>query len=132
MFKTLLPAVAALALISGAALAQSFNIRSPSAVTPVSADTFAIDAGGEYGARGTWCSAANYAFKDLGVRGNTRLFVLEGHQRPSGRILFGIAPGATSPIGVSSIAAALKTPGANLSVDHAFGFCADVRLKNRR
>lgn len=132
MTRYILASITALTIAATAAQAQSFNVRNTETVTPVSAATFAINTGGTFGAQGTWCAAANYAYKNLNAGDGTRIYVLEGHSRPSGRVLFSTSQGNTTPTSTASLAASLRTPGYSQSAGQAFAFCDVLRLKSRR
>ena len=126
MFRPLITFALAAISVAGAAHAQSFHVKNPSTVTPVSNNSFAVAAGGEFGSRGTWCSAA------LRLPGTTRLYVLKASSPVTGQVLFGTDPGGLQPQSVLSVAASLKSPGSNLSANQAFTYCSDLRLKYRR
>tara|TARA_R110002124_G_scaffold140097_1_gene304456 strand:+ start:263 stop:661 length:399 start_codon:yes stop_codon:yes gene_type:complete len=132
MFRPLITFALAAISVAGAAHAQSFHVKNPSTVTPVSNNSFAVAAGGEFGSRGTWCSAANYALTTLRLPGTTRLYVLKASSPVTGQVLFGTDPGGLQPQSVLSVAASLKSPGSNLSANQAFTYCSDLRLKYRR
>lgn len=132
MSRTVVALFSAVLLCAGAAQAQTFRADNRVAVTPVGADTFATSTRGSYGARGAWCAAADYAKDVLGASSTTRIFVREGEARPSGQVIFGVGAGGTTPVAVSSVGAAIRIPGSNLSVAHAFQFCHDARIRPSR
>ena len=125
-------AAAALVATGSIASAQSFRAENRVTVTPQSGDTFLVSAGGRFGARGAWCAAADYAQSRLGADGTARLFVREAAKRPGPTVAFGVGAGDTNPIPVLSVASAIRSPGSNLSVDHAYRFCHDrLLIRNR-
>ncbi|MEW9921775.1 hypothetical protein AB2B41_19380 [Marimonas sp. MJW-29] len=125
----LLTAIAASAATS--LPAQSFRAENDVLVTDLGGGLFSAETRTRYGARGAWCAAADYAIDVLRAPGTARIYVREPKASNSAPVVFSLSPGTTSPVGVSSTSAALRTAGANLSVDHAFQFCYDARLKNR-
>ncbi|MEM7520340.1 MAG: hypothetical protein AAF307_04820 [Pseudomonadota bacterium] len=114
------------------AQAQTFKAENDVTVTPLGGGTFAAATLGRYGARGAWCAAADYAIDVLGAPGTARLYVTQPKTTNSGPVGFSLSPGSTTPSAVSSTSAAIRTAGANLSVDHAFQFCYDARIINTR
>ncbi|MFC6638176.1 hypothetical protein GV827_13975 [Sulfitobacter sp. JBTF-M27] len=110
--------------------AQTFKAENRVIVTPQSNGLFSVSAGNYWGARGAWCAAADYAMDVLGASGTTRLYVQVPTTTPSGPVTFGLTPGNTTPVGVVSVSASLRTAGSNLSIDHAFQFCYDARLQS--
>ena len=123
--------IAAVASVGATSIsAQTFRAENRVIVTPQASGLFSVSAGNYWGARGAWCAAADYAMDVLGASGTTRLYVRVPTTTPSGAVTFGLTPGDTTPIGVVSVSASLRTAGSNLSVDHAFQFCYDARLQN--
>lgn len=112
--------------------AQTFQAENRVMVTDLGNGTFSVPTRNAFGARGTWCAAADYAMSVLGASGTSRVYVRDAKTAPSDSVVFALSAGDTTPAGVSSVAAGLRTPGANLSVDHAFQFCYDARLINTR
>lgn len=127
-YIALIAAVASVGATSTSA--QTFRAENRVIVTPQANGLFSVSAGNYWGARGAWCAAADYAMDVLGASGTTRLYVRVPTTTPSGAVTFGLTPGDTTPIGVVSVSASLRTAGSNLSVDHAFQFCYDARLQN--
>jgi hypothetical protein len=117
-------------LLSSVAQAQSFAAKSQVSVQPLAGGSFSTSASGKFGARGAWCAAADYALSVLGKSGTTRIYVQQPASTRSGPVVFGLDPAGASPASVFSTSAALRTPGSNLSIDHAIQFCADARLSN--
>ena len=113
--------VAATSIAATAAEAQSFRAYNRDIVNPVSPGTFEAIEGARCGAQGRWCAAADYALKRLGASGTSRLYV----QSPRGASV-------TAPVSVGATSSASRTPGANLSVDHAYQFCYNARIINSR
>lgn len=121
-------ALAAGLALSTAAQAQTFRAENRVDVFPQAGGLFAAETNSTYGARGAWCAGADYAMDVLGARGTDRLYVRSPKAGNSGPVTFGIGPGDTTPVAVSSTSASIRTAGSNLSVDHAFQFCYDARL----
>lgn len=111
--------------------AQAFRAENRVVVTGKADGLFTIPSGNRYGARGAWCAAADYAIEVLGAKGTSRLYVRTARSATSGPVTFGLTPGDTTPVAVTSTGTALQVPGSNLSVDHAFQFCHDARLVSR-
>ena len=117
-----------LVAMAGTVSAQAFTADNNVIVQPAGANSFAVASGNRYGARGAWCAAADYAQDVLKQRGTARIYVQQPKTRPSGTVVFGLDPAGAAPAAVSSTEAALRVPGANLSIDHAKQFCVDARL----
>lgn len=130
MFRKILTALPIIAL-SSVAHAQTFKADNRVLVQPAGANSFAVPSGGRFGARGAWCAAADYAMDVLGQRGTARIYVQKPLASPSAAVVFGLDPAGASPASVTSTSAALRVAGSNLSVDHAFQFCADARLSGQ-
>lgn len=125
--------IAAVALgAAGPTSAQSFKAENRVLVTPLADGLFSVPSATDMGARGTWCAAADYAMDVLGASGTSRIYVRVPPQTNSGPVVFGMTPGNAAPVGVVGLSAGLRSVGGNLSVDHAFQFCYDARLVNRR
>lgn len=120
-----------LVALADLASAQSFRAENRVVVTPAGAGSFSVPSGGKYGARGAWCAAADYAMDVLGQRGTARVYVQQPKTTNSGAVIFGLDPAGAAPTAVSSTSAALRVAGSNLSIDHAFQFCSDARLRRR-
>lgn len=112
--------------------AQTFRAENRVVVTPQSGGLFSVPFGNRFGGRGAWCAAADYAIDVLGASGTSRIYVRVPIAQGVNQVVFGLTPGNTNPSGVSGTTAALRTAGANLSVDHAFQFCYDAKLIHRR
>ncbi|NRB01985.1 MAG: hypothetical protein HRU30_01845 [Rhodobacteraceae bacterium] len=132
--KTTLTALATAATLAvSIGEAQAYRTVYNQTVNPVAGGKFEAIEDSFFGNRGVWCAASEYALRELGVSSTTRIYV----QSPIGRsvtgsnrrgVVFGLKPPAgVSPVQVVSTGAALKTPGANLSVSHAQQFCLDYR-----
>lgn len=90
------------------------------------------DAG--HGARGMWCAAADYARRVLAADGFDRIYIAEGRTPGLGQrapVRFTMDPTGLVPSNVLVLGASLRTAGATLSVDHAYGFCADSKVIER-
>ncbi len=119
-------------VMASAANAQSYRADNRVTVTGLGNSTFSVPSAGKFGARGAWCAAAEYAQNVLGAAGTNRLYVQQPKTTNSGPVVFGLTPGGTTPVPVLGTTAALRTAGSNLSVDHAYQFCQDGRLRNGR
>ena len=130
--------VAGLAFVVSAAplSAQGYRAENRIHVNPLAGNVFEVIEGRGYGARGMWCAAADYAKDVLRAPGTSRLYVHTA-RGPSitqpGRkaAAFTLDPTGLTPSGAMIVTISVRTPGANLSVDHAYSFCADARLINR-
>ncbi|WP_370400860.1 hypothetical protein [Sulfitobacter sp. JB4-11] len=112
--------------------AQTFRAENGVNVTPV-AGGFAVASGNGFWARGMWCAAADYARDVLGAGGTQRLYVAQPQPRGSRTpVVFSLDPAGLTPSRVTILGASIRTAGANLSVDHAQGFCADHKLLSGR
>lgn len=125
--------IATLAAVTAAPVAaQTFRADNRVTVTPQGGGLFTVPFSNRFGARGAWCAAADYAIDVMGASGTSRLYVRSPISPGNNQVTFGLTPGNTTTSGVTSTTAALRTAGANLSVDHAFQFCYDARLISRR
>lgn len=132
----LLTAILAVSLAAPVA-AQSFRAENRVIVNPLSGNSFEVIEGGGYGARGMWCAAADYAREVLNAPGNARIYVQQARgpaQTASGRkgAVFGLDPAGAQPRSAMVLAASIREPGSNLSINHAYQFCHDARLTNSR
>lgn len=117
-------------LAAGPAVAQTFKAENGVLVDPV-ANGFAVSGDAGIGAPGVWCGAADYARKHEGVRGNQRLYVAEGRKAGRGQpVVFTLDPAGLTPSTATILGSSLSRAGANLSVGHAYSFCADSRLSS--
>jgi len=126
-------AFALVALIAVPASAQTFRAENQVDVVPT-AGGFAVQNGGGFGARGMWCAAADFARDRLGARGVDRIYVRTGRTPGVGQrapVEFTLDPAGLTPSSVLIAGSGLRTPGANLSVDHAHIFCDDAKGVNR-
>ena len=112
------------------ASAQDFRAVNRVDVTPVDGGFQTADGAG-FGARGMWCAAADYARNALNARSNARIYVVGLRQSFDAPVTFSLDQGGNDPKQVLILARSLRVAGANLSLAHAQGFCADVRLINR-
>ncbi len=114
--------------IASVASSQNFKAANRVIVEPVGPSSFSVPTGSNFGARGTWCAAAEYAMRVLAQPGTARIYVQQPKTTPSGQVVFGLDPAGASPSAVFSTSAALRVAGSNLSIDHAIQFCADAYL----
>lgn len=129
MFRVL-TLVAALAS-AAPATAQTFRAENRVKVSG-DASRILVENGGGYGARGMWCAAADFARDVLGAAGTQRVYLAEARVRGQrSPVAFTLDPSGLTPVAVTIVGASLRTPGGNLSVDHAFSFCADAKVINR-
>ena len=107
------------------ATAATFVAENRTKVTPLSGGTFKVSPDRYFGVPGQWCGAADYARRALGVSWSSKIYV----RGRSGRdVIFGTSPGGATPSSIGSVAASANTPGANFSVQRAFGYCIDQRI----
>lgn len=133
--QKLVTLLAAACICATPALAQSFRAENRVTVTSVPGG-FEVANGGGFGARGMWCAAADYARSVLGARGIERIYVAEDGNQGLGKrgpVRFSLsAPdGVARPAPFFVVGGTPNRAGANLSVDHAIGFCADAKVINR-
>ncbi len=125
--------LAVLAITASSATAQAFRAENRVMVTAAPGG-FDVAGGGGFGARGMWCAAADYARDVLGARGSDRIFVAQARTPGLGQrapVRFTLASDGLVPSDVFIVGASLRRAGANLSVDHAYRFCADGRGLDR-
>lgn len=124
--------LAAFLLIATSAAAQTFRAENGVFVRPFSAG-FEVQSDGGHGARGMWCAAADYARRVLGAASVDRIYVAEGRPPGLGQrapVRFTMDASGLTPRTVIIVGASLSRAGSNLSVGHAYRFCADARLIN--
>ena len=129
MRKLYVGAVAAV-LLAGAASAQTFKAENGVLVNPI-ANGFSVTGDAGLGARGIWCAAADYARRHVGARSAQRLYIAEGRTAGLGQrspVQFTLSSEGLTPSSVFVLGASLSKAGANLSVGHAYSFCADGKL----
>lgn len=108
---------------------QSFVAQNGVEVLPLT-NGFSVANDPEMGARGIWCAAADYARRGAGAMSAQRLFVAQDRGTGLGQrgaVAFTLDPTGLTPSSVIILGPSLARAGANLSVGHAFGFCADRR-----
>ncbi len=113
--------------------AQSFFAENRVVVNGT-AGGFEVSGGGGYGARGMWCAAADFARDVLGAAGVDRIYIAQGRTPGFGQrapVRFTLDPTGLLPKPVFVVSASLRQAGSNLSVDHAYQFCADAKVINR-
>ena len=119
-------------LLSTPVTAQTFRAENGVYVQPA-ANGFDVLGDGGYGARGMWCAAADYALKVLGAVSVDRIYVAKGRVPGLGQrgpVTFTMDRSDLTPRTVIIVGASLRIAGSNLSVGHAYRFCADARLTN--
>ncbi|KEJ89285.1 hypothetical protein [Sulfitobacter donghicola] len=117
-------------LMAGPAAAQSFKATNGVIVRPAG-NGFSVTGDGGFGARGIWCAAADYALRNERARNAQRLYISKPRKPGLGQrdpITFTLNPQGLTPVSASILGASLRQKGANLSVGHAIGFCADHKL----
>lgn len=122
--------IATLVMMAGAPLA-AFTADNGVTVAP-SVSGFAVSGDADLGARGIWCGAADYARSIEGARNTARLYIAESRTPGLGQrgpVQFTLDPQGLTPRSVLVLGSSLSQPGANLTVGHAFGFCADHKLR---
>ncbi|MDU8930002.1 hypothetical protein RXV86_21665 [Alisedimentitalea sp. MJ-SS2] len=127
-------AAATLAATLLAPTANAYTAINGLTVNPV-ANGYEVIARAGSGPRQFWCAAAQYA-RAKGAGPTQRVYISKGYGpsttqqgrravtytiAPSGALLPGTRPGDNGNYSVS-----IRTPGFNLSVGHAEGFCSDV------
>ena len=132
MFHKTLTMAAVVALAAVPAVAQTFRAENRVDVMPALNNAFQITSGGDYGARGMWCAASDYAQDVLGASGTSRIYITESRTSTSDPVTFSLDANGTQGKSVSIVGASLRQLGANLSVDHAYQFCYDARITNSR
>ncbi|WP_299411774.1 hypothetical protein [uncultured Sulfitobacter sp.] len=118
------------AVMAGPAQAATFKAENGVRVVPVSGG-FSVTGDAGLGARGMWCAAADYARSRAGAGNAQRLYIAQGRTPGIGQrgaIVFTLNAAGLTPSSVTILGASLKKAGANLSVGHAYGFCADSKL----
>ena len=121
------------AVFASAALpATGETFAAPGGVDVVATDDgFAVLSDGGIGARGYWCGAADYARRALGARGGARIYVAKARPPGLGQrspVVFTLDPTGLTPRSALVLGASISQPGSNLSVGHAYSFCADYRI----
>jgi hypothetical protein len=111
------------------AAAQEFRAINHMTVTPTGPQSFRVGGQAELWARDYWCAAGEYAIRRLRLPGNTRLYVVDPYVRGVRTVGFATDPGNLTPQTALVLGNTLYNPGANLSVNHAYGYCADFRLR---
>lgn len=112
------------------ATAQSFVAENRVAVTGAGQQITLSEDGG-FGARGMWCAAADYARRVLGAGETARLRVERPRSTPRGPVTFALGAPERGTFSVMIVGTSLRQKGANLSVGHAFSFCADAKIIDR-
>ena len=124
-----------LALAGFVPAAEAAPFRAENRVTVTSAELgFDVRGDAGFGARGMWCAAADYARRALGVAGTERIYIAEARTPGLGQrgpVRFTLDAGTLPRSEVFIVGSSLSTLGANLSVDHAYSFCADAKVINR-
>lgn len=88
---------------------------------------FTVTGSDGFGARGVWCAAADYARVAAGAPTSKRLYV-QGQSGNGRTVRFSLSPRGVTPTKVTSLGRSISTPGANLTIGHALGYCADRKL----
>lgn len=122
---------AALTAMAAAPLAaQTFRAENRVKVTPLTGNDFQISSSGDYGAGGMWCAASDYAQDVLNASGTTRIYITQARTSTSGPVTFSLDNDGANAKNVLIVGATLRQAGANLSVDHAYQYCHDARIRN--
>lgn len=127
MYSKSLLAAAIVACIALPATAQTFFAENRVEVTPLKGSSFQVGPDSGFGVPGQWCAAADYARRVLGVPWASRLYV-QGIGTAKRSIIFGPDPAGAQPSRITVVSRSAKTPGANFSVQRAYGFCIDQRV----
>ena len=125
--------LAALALASAPATAQSLRVENRVTVSAVPGG-FSVPDGGGMGARGMWCAAGEYAARRAGAAETARVYVAVPRGRGFDRapVVFTLDPAGLVPRPVLILGTSLTRAGSSLSVAHARSLCADFRLTGSR
>jgi len=116
-------------LAASPAFSQSFKAKNRMIVNPISSSVFEVVETRSLGASGSWCAAADYATRVLGVTGKSELIV----KTPRGQsvtdprrkgVAFTLDPGEVSEPLSKSVSPSTKIPGQTLPVGHALAFCS--------
>lgn len=126
--------VLACAAIAAAPLnAQTYQTENRVTVS-LATGGFDVPGGGEHGARGIWCAAADFARQVRGAAGTDRLYIAQARQPgfgPRPPVRFTLDKSGLTPVPVTLVGLSLRTVGSVLSVDHAGAFCADAKGSDR-
>lgn len=117
-------------MMAGPAIAKDFKAANGVIVVP-HANGFAVTGDAGLGARGIWCAAADYASRSKRVKNGQRLYVAQDRERGLGQrklVVFTLNPAGLTPSSATILGSSISRAGANLSVGHAIGFCADHKL----
>lgn len=127
MTKTAFTLVLGLAMGATAASAQVYRAENRVQVAPAGGSSFVVRGGGGWGAQGTWCAASDYARNVLGAGNTTRIFVDNQPNLANRHVKFTLSQGNLTRTSPGSISAALRSPGASISVGGAYQYCVDIR-----
>lgn len=110
----------------------AFEARNGVTVNPVSATTFDVIEAGDFGPRGIWCAAADYAGTQLGLSAGDRIYVYlprgDSQTAPDRRgVVFTTDP-MPEPRGFPLLFQTIRVAGSSLPVHHAKSFCSDGQL----
>lgn len=125
--------VLGMAMVAGMAMsvqAQAFQAENGVNVKPAG-NGFLVTGDAGLGARGIWCAAADYARSNGGARDAQRLYIAEGRKAGLGQrvpVAFTLDPTGLTPTSVLILSTSIARAGANLSIGHAYSFCADGKL----
>lgn len=115
--------------------AHAADFRAKNGVSVRASDNgFLVTGDAGLGARGIWCAASDYARSRAGATNGQRLYIAQGRTPGLGRrdpVAFTLDPAGLTPTSPNILAQTLRQAGANLSVGHAIGFCADGKLRGR-
>jgi hypothetical protein len=125
---------AMIAAMVAPAQAQTFKAENGVKVEPAG-NGFLVTGDAGLGARGIWCAAADYARSNGGARDAQRLYIAKGRKAGLGQrgpVAFTLDPSGLTPSSVLILGTSIAKAGANLSVGHAYSFCADGKLTSGR
>ena len=132
--RNLVLSSAVIATMAAPAQAQTFKAENGVKVEPAGSE-FLVTGDAGLGARGIWCAAADYARSNGGARDAQRLYVAKGRKAGLGQrgsVAFTLDPSGLTPSSVLILGTSIAKAGANLSVGHAYSFCADSKLSSSR
>jgi hypothetical protein len=112
--------------------AAAFEASNGVTVNPVSATTFDVIEGDDFGPRGIWCAAADYAETQLGLDDSDRIYVFvprgDSQTAPDRKgVVFTTDPMPEAG-GFPLLFQTIRVAGSSLPTHHAKSFCTDSQL----
>ena len=112
-------AVLIMALSAAATSAPAFIAENDLVVVPGPGTEFTVPWRGVSNTRAFWCAASDYARRELGADGQTRLYRTSGRRAPGEGITFSLSPSGARKTGLLIWGGDSR----GLSVAHARTFC---------